>query len=221
MFNFLNIFNKKKEIKLTEKQFFKTDHENKENNCKNCPLSYNCNHKKQSTENCEHAIDVSHIDFEKDVILLIDDNNGVISFLEDDIEYYKEEDIIPEDLQVLSITGSYAAFSLELLMDKLKILKIKYAIIDITLGGSKQSLNGNVKYTGVDVFNMIYKNNPELKYIFYTGNNLNPYIKSNEALINKYYKITGKDIADSVLYKTSIDMDTRRKYVAEKLFKEV
>jgi hypothetical protein len=136
------------------------------------------------------------------------------------MEYYKEEGIIPEDTQILSISGAYAAFTLELLIAKIKNFTIKYAIIDITLGGSRRSIEGNIKYTGVDVFRMLYEINPDLKYLFYTGNNLNPYIKSNEVLIKKYEDIVNKSIKESVLYKTSIDIDSRRKYISNYLFKE-
>jgi hypothetical protein len=213
-------FNKKEEIKdeMIAENLFSDEDKNKVDTCKNCDLSYACKHKKEYTEVCDFAIDVSHIDFNKEIILLIDDNNGVVSFLEDDIEFYKDENIIPKDMQILSLTGSHAAFTLELLFKKIDNLKINYAIIDITLGGSRQSINGNIKYTGVDVFEMIYKHNNNVKYLFYTGNNLNPYIKSNDILINKYKKLTGKDIMDSVLYKTSIDMDSRRKYISDYLF---
>jgi hypothetical protein len=214
-------FNKKIEQNTelqTADELFKDDKGKSINSCEKCPLKYACTGKKEKTENCEYAMDVSDIDFSKDVILIIDDNNGVVSFLEDDMEYYKEEGIISEDTQVLSISGAYAAFTLELLMTKIKNINIKYAIIDITLGGSRHSKEGNVKYTGVDVFRIIYEINPDVKYLFYTGNNLNPYIKSNEVLMTKYKELTKKDIKDSVLYKTSIDMDSRRKFIAEYLF---
>jgi len=80
---------------------------------------------------------------------------------------------------------------------------------------------GNLKYTGVDVFEMINKNKntpKDFKFLFYTGNNLNPYIKSNEKLINQFKNITGDSIKDYVLFKTSMDIDSRRKYIIEHIF---
>ena len=217
MFNWFSKKEKEYEPQTAE-ELFKDEEKIDLSSCEDCLMSYNCKAKRKKTDICEFAIDISHIDLTQDVILIIDDNNGVVSFLEDDMEYYKEENIISEETQILSISGSYAAFTLELLLAKVGDLKIKYAIIDITLGGSRQSEEGNIKYTGVDVFRMLYEDNKDIKYLFYTGNNLNPYIKSNEVLMTKYKDITGRDIGESVLYKTSIDMDSRRKFIAEYLF---
>ena len=160
------------------------------------------------------------IDPNKDTILLIDDNEGLLSFLKDDFEYYVEQGYLkPDEKNILIISGQLAAFYLERLYEELgDELKITDAIIDITLGGVMAKDGKHVKYNGVDIFEMIYKHNPNLRFIFYTGNNLNPYIKSNRLLIEKFKGIYKDDIMNYVLFKTSMNMDERRKKVAQVFF---
>lgn len=171
---------------------------------------------------CEQVykdLDLHEFDPDKDTILIIDDNEGMVSFLEDDMEFLEEKGIVDlEEVNILGISGLHAAFTFEMLLEKYDCLNIKWAIIDITLGGSKMTPQGNLKYSGVDVFRMIHENNPEVVFFFYTGNSLNPYIHANKALMRQFKEITGEGIMDHVLFKTSMDMDDRRKYIAEVLF---
>jgi len=188
--------------------------------CSKCPLRNHCTNKEVIHE-CENAIDIKKYNPELNTILIIDDNEGMVSFLEDDVKYLIQQGTIKEkEYNILLISGVHAAFSLKLLYAKLPRLLIKFAIIDITLGGSKMTKEGNIKYTGVDVFSMIYRNNPFFKYIFYTGNNLNPYIKSNQKIIKQFKDIADKDIKDYILFKTSLDIDSRREYLKEHLFNQ-
>ena len=215
-----NIF-KKEEDKLTAESLF-PDKEPTEHSCKGCLIEPYCTKVGGQSNLCKYAIDIKGYDKNKDTILIIDDNKGVISFLMDDIEYLDEEKIINlKTINVITISGTHAAFTLELLYSKLEKLSIKWAIIDITLGGSAMTEKGNLKYTGVDVFEMINKNKntpKDFKFLFYTGNNLNPYIKSNEKLINQFKNITGDSIKDYVLFKTSMDIEKRRKYITKHIF---
>jgi len=186
--------------------------------CNNCSIKSLCSDNNIIHE-CENSIDIGDYNPDLDTVLIIDDNEGMISFLMDDMDYFVDKGIIDKDkLNILPISGLHAAFSLKLLYEKLPRLNIKHAIIDITLGGSKMTKEGNIKYTGVDVFSMIYKNNPDFRFLFYTGNNLNPYIKSNEKLISQFKELTGGDIKKHVLFKTSMDISSRRKYIQECLF---
>lgn len=156
---------------------------------------------------------------ENDTILIIDDNKGMVSFLEEDFLFLEEEGkICLEDINILAVSGVCSGFIFEDILKEYNCLNIKWAIIDITLGGSKMTETGNLKLTGVDVFEMIYKKNKNFKFLFYTGNSLNPYIKENKRIIDQFKNITGKDISDNVLFKTSMDMDSRRNYIAKKMF---
>jgi len=163
----------------------------------------------------KNAYDI--VNTNKDIFLIIDDNEGMVSFLKDDLDYLKDIGVY-DNIEILTLSGSHSAFTLKAMLDKIPTLNIKYAIIDITLGGSIMTPKGNLKYTGIDVLDMLYNKN--LKYIFYTGNNLNPYIKRNKELIQQFFDITEEDIQEHILFKTSMDLKSRRKYIAKKFFDE-
>ncbi len=218
----LSIFKKLfKKDELTADHLFQ-DEASAGDRCHKCNFGedYNCPLQKEN-DKCKWGVDLPK-DFIKgnDTILLIDDNAGMVSFLTDDMKFIGEQNHF--DLQktnILPISTSFAAFNFNALQTKNDGLNIKYALIDITLGGSVMTKNGNVKYTGVDVYAMILKYNPDVKFLFYTGNNLNPYIKANKILIDQFNEINGGKINDFVLFKTSMDLEARRDYIVEKLFK--
>ena len=223
MFEFIGKFFKKEEVKdeITAENIFADTEIKIEVDCSTCLLRSQCFKKDQPIHECENAISIPNYNPELDTILIIDDNEGMISFLMDDMEYFVDKKIIDTDkYNILPITGVHAAFTLKLLYEKLPRLNIKFAIIDITLGGSKMTSEGNIKYTGVDAFEMMYSNNPDFNFLFYTGNNLNPYIKANEKLITQFNKITECNIKDYVLFKTSMDINSRRDYITKYLFKK-
>jgi hypothetical protein len=162
-------------------------------------------------------------DKNKDSILIIDDNSGLVSFLRDDIETICIENGVDiNSLNILEFSSKYAAYTFIATHRYFGSLNIKYAIIDITFGGSVQTHTGNVRLTGVDVFEEIYKTEGEsLKFIFYTGNQLNPYIKSNQKLMEQFNEIYHDSILHHVIYKTSLSMDKRRDAINNILFKGV
>jgi len=221
MFNFIkNFFSKKLEEKesLTAEKIFEEDEIEEVYSCDKCILKSKCKVKAPSYE-CENAINMDNFDETKDTILVIDDHEGIISFLKDDMEFFDENNIINlEEVNLLMISGSQAAFTLKLLYDKIGKLNIKWAIIDITLGGSKMTPKGNIKYTGVDVFDMIYKKDKAFDYLFYTGNNLNPHIRVNQKMLEQFKNITGDNLNKHILFKTSMDMNSRRDYITKNLF---
>ena len=85
-------------------------------------------------------------------------------------------------------------------MDRFDNLNIQYAIIDITLGGTLTLDNKVIKLTGIDILEVLLKNNPKLKYILYTGNQMNTYIKPIKLIIDQYKKLTGEDIEKHILH---------------------
>jgi len=160
------------------------------------------------------------LDFDdnKESILLIDDNAGLISILEDDlIELSKSKVMNLNDYNLIKISGAMAGFTHKVMEEKSLGLNIKYAIIDITLGGSMVLDGKSVKYTGIDVYERLIDKNSDLRFIFYTGNNLNPYIRSNKRILEQFKKLRG-DLLDYTLFKTSFDMKDRREYISKKLF---
>jgi hypothetical protein len=158
-------------------------------------------------------------DSSKRSILLIDDNPGIISFLIDDLKELAEEGHINlSDYNILTFYEKMAAFDFVKRNDEYNGFNIDMAIIDITYGGRLINNKKVEIFTGVDVFDSLYKHNPKVKYIFYSGNPLNPYIKSNKILINQFHKITGEDIMYKVLVKTSLCLNDRRKAIKELFF---
>jgi len=213
------MFSKEKKDELTSETLFKEDKVKIKGACTNCPLKQLCEDRNNYDYRCDYAIKLPNFDKNKDSLLIIDDNEGLVSFLLDDIEYFNEKGIIDLDkINVITMSSNMAGFNLEVAQRKLNGLRIKWAIIDITLGGSIMTPEGNKKYTGVDVYEMIIDYNPEMKFIFYTGNNLNPHIKTNSLLIKQFKDINNEDINDYVLFKTALDMDARRKYLQKYLF---
>ncbi len=215
----------KKVDKITAEELFKDDEVivcNSIDDCTNCCIEPYCKEPRKFDEDCNWVIPFpKEFVSANDSILLIDDNAGMVSFLIDDMEFLKSKGCIDNDINILPITTSSAAFSFNAIQEKHQGLNIKWALIDITLGGSRVKNGENEKLTGVDVYEMIIKYNPDVNFLFYTGNNLNPYIRANEKLIQQFKDVSGgKNIKDYVLFKTSMDMDSRRNYIQTHLFKK-
>jgi hypothetical protein len=227
-------FSSENKEEITAQELFKDKHIPKVTNeaCKDCVLKgHGCvgklikstdkltSKEAANAEKCILDSEIQNYNPDKDTFFIIDDNEGMVSFLNDDMNYLEEQGVFSkEDINIISLSGSYAAFALDILQKRHQGLNIKWAIIDITLGGSIMTPEGNVKYNGVDVLSMILEYNPELEYIFYTGNNLNPYIKRNKELIDRFNEMTNKDIMDNVLFKTSRSIEDRRRFIAKRFF---
>lgn len=170
-------------------------------------------------ENCSWIQKLPGFDRTKPSILIIDDNYGMVSFLRDDLEQiFIDHKMDLMEYNILEFSSKFAAYQFIATHQHYDGLNITKAIIDITYGGSVQSNTGNIRLTGVDVFRTIYKTNPEVKFLFYTGNQLNPYIKSNRELMEEFKDIYHDKITDFVLYKTSLNIEDRQRLIANKLF---
>ena len=202
------------EIKSIEKWLSKEPEQ-----CRVCNETMFCN-AAGVYDKCQWNENFDKYDLKKTGILIIDDNPGIVSFLEDDLEEMDEEGLIDlEKWNIFKFTTKHAAYKLFGTLRKYKDLNIKVAIIDITLGGSMKTTSGNIKLTGVDAFEPLLELNPDLKYIFYTGNQMNNHVKTISEIMKNYTKITGKKITDNILFKTQLNMNDRRDYLYEKLFK--
>jgi CheY-like chemotaxis protein len=211
--------NEDNEEEITAASLFDTDNKNnvkdciKEHKCENCKIGTNNDTPLDVAISCKWALKLDDYNDSKPSILLVDDNPGIISFLLDDIESLDGTMINIKDYNILTFDTINAAYNFEATQHKYHGLNIKYAILDLTLGGSIPTNDGPSKYTGVDIYQQIMIYNPEVKVLFYTGNNLNDYIRSNKKLIEQFNTITnGKDIKDYVLFKTSLDLNGRREY---------
>jgi len=171
-------------------------------------------------DDCTNVINLSEYDLTKPGILLIDDNPGIISFLEDDLEELDEDGKIKlDDWNVFSFTSKSAAYIMFATLRHYGDLNIKVAIIDITLGGTMNTSEKIIKLTGVDAFEPLLELNPDLRYLFYTGNQMNNHIKTIGVIMQQYTNCTGKKITDNILFKTQMAMSDRQEYLYKKLFK--
>ena len=132
-------------------------------------------------------------------LLIIDDNAGLVSLIEDVLEI----ESLKDKINVLKINSIYAGFVLHILKRKKGFLKIDYAVIDLSLGGVIYNDEvGNIGHEGIMVFKDIYENNKNVKFFFYTGNNLNPYVYASKKIITLFSEITnGKNILEYVIFK--------------------
>jgi len=163
--------------------------------------------------------ELGNVDFSKPGILIIDDNEGICSFIEDDFEELDVNGKINlNNYNVFVFYGIMCAYDLIATIQKYPNMNIQKAIIDITYSGTVETNKGNIKLNGVDIFEILYEINPNLDYLFYTGNQMNNHIKIISEIMRKYTKLTNKKITDDILFKTQFSMNDRRKYIAEHLF---
>lgn len=182
--------------------------------CQDCGVKGACkaiDFGSESNYSFENGFDPS-----KETILIIDDNPAIMNFLREDIhEISKEIDL--SNYNVLTVTGSLAAFQLHGLLKKRK-LNIQYAIIDITYTGSITHKGSTLRLSGLDVYKDIKKHSPDFKFLFYT-NDLNPVLKINQRLMSEFEKLTGKKLEDYILKKTTLSISGRRDQIVKRLFK--
>ena len=213
-----NMFNKKNEPKITSSNVFREEkNESIVVGCGSCLHSEKCEKNKiDKSFLCKFSIQLPEhrYDKTKETILLLDDNSGVISFLEDDFKHL--DSIGKIDLKkynLIHFTNKTAAFEACSTLDLYKGLNVKYAVLDLTLGGTTTDDKGEtVMYDGVDVFKSIKKYNNDFKYIFFTGNKLNPDIKKNAEMIQKFNSVTGDNLENHILFKTSLSRVQKREF---------
>jgi len=157
---------------------------------------------------------VQKLDLSKKTLLLIDDDSGIISLLNDIIKFSK----MSQKINIINIKSSYAGFLYFYLTKKYNI-KIDYAIIDITYGGKLQINNTNVSIEGISVFADLITKNPDLKFLFYTGNSLNEYILSSEKIIVFFNELTGNNIEKYAIHKNEYP-PSKMLEIIKQVFKE-
>jgi len=223
MFNFIKKWFKKEEDyteeNTTSSELFKEEKDNsgKIKSCKNCEVSDVCRLSNTGSESylCGYVKRQKDYDPNKPSVLLFDDNYGVISFLKDDLEELDEENKINlKNYNIIEFTSKYAGFQALATLKSYSGLNIKYAIFDLTLGGGVyDEVKGNVILDGVDIFENVRYYNPDMRYIFFTGNKLNPYINKNKEIMDKFEKISGEDINKHILFKTNLTPEKRKDYL--------
>ena len=109
---------------------------------------------------------VDNREYDKPVILIMDDFKGMATLLKDELKRVNSIDVY-KDYTIVLATGDYAAFTVK--KELLKGTKIDIGLLDITLGG----VVGGIEYDGVDVAIMIKEKYPDSIVKFVTGHTLN------------------------------------------------
>jgi len=212
MFDIFKYFKKEPTKGNISEVFFKKtkDKESLLKNCHDCKRKNDCQIKEYEKDYlCSFVKDINNYDPKKPSIILLDDNPGVLSFLEDDLR-----SLNIKDYNIIKFDSKYAGFNLVGTLKSYKGLNIQYCIFDLTFGGGVYNeIDGNVILDGVDVLKECLYYNKDIKYFFFTGNTLNTYIKKNKEMVDKFKNITSKDITDFILYKTKLNPKDRRNYI--------
>jgi CheY-like chemotaxis protein len=155
--------------------------------------------------------ELNNFDKNKPSILIIDDNEGVVSFMKDDLESIGKE-INIDKYNIISFSSPQAVYQFKVTQHYYDGLNIKYAIIDLTFGGIINTKHKIIKANGIDVYWAIklYEGD-DFKFIFYTGNSLNGHVKTTKQMIEKFKKYSGgENLLDYTLFKTSLNIEKRR-----------
>ena len=129
-------------------------------------------------------------------LLVVDDSVGIISLVKDAID----ELGITEEHNIIAFSSAYAGVAFEYFQRKCPV-KIDAAIIDLVFGGVVRHKDGTLKIEGMDVFRRVYERNPNVQFLFYTGNSLNRHMPKAKRIMDAFRDITGRDIGRYVLYK--------------------
>jgi hypothetical protein len=166
---------------------------------------------KEILKNNKFFTELKDFDKNKPSILIIDDNDGIISFLIDDLnEIFTEEEF--KKYNLITFSGSQAFYNFKITQEYYQGLNIKYALIDLTYGGIVNTKKGIIKANGVDVYvNIKNYEKDDFKFLFYTGNSLNEHVRTNRQMIDKF-KIysNGENMIEYVLFKTVFNIEERR-----------
>jgi len=217
---FWNLFKKEEDKK--EETFKKPFDNIKDFDCGNCSMKDVCEVKRGKRKiPCTFKQSLpDDFDFNKETIFIIDDNPGIVSIIMDEFEYLEELGKLNlTDYNILSFTTKDAGFQYIATQEVYGTkLNIKYAIIDITLIGSIMTDKGNVILDGIDILGVLKQYNDLKSFIFFTGNNLNPYIKSNKEKIEKYNNLYDENIFEKIVFKASQQSEDESRILYNALF---
>lgn len=193
---------------------FRIEKETPKKTCSICNIRDFCKMEK-SNYLCSYIQIQNGYDKNKPSILILDDNSNIISVLEDDIDdLHSAGKLNTNDYNIITFSTQDAVFNLQATLKTYDGLNIKFAILDITIGGGVYTEEkGNIILDGIDALISILVYNPDVKFIFFTGNKLNPYITKNKNKIEKFNKATGLDIFEHIIYKTTLTIEGRRDFL--------
>lgn len=153
---------------------------------------------------------VDNYDSNKPTIVIIDDSMYVLDMVED---YLSIIGITEETHNILKFYGVYAPFILRDTLRLIKDLKIDYAIIDIVLPGKLKEHGRYEKMDGIDIAMLLDKEYNCGKFLFFSGNVLNTYVKFIEDKVQRFKDYFNKNLLDYIVFKTSTDEEIISRFI--------
>jgi CheY-like chemotaxis protein len=163
---------------------------------------------------------IDSFDSSKPSILIVDDQKGIISIIED---YMDECGINEKEYNILSFYGSHAAFVMQETLEKLiekGLTKLDIAVVDIVLPGKKKVDGKYTKCDGIDVVIWLNKHLNLTNFVFYTGNVVSAYVGFINEKTDKFQAYFNKDMKDHIIYKGTGSDETNIKEFCKLLKKE-
>lgn len=142
----------------------------------------------------------------KPSLLLMDDIADTLTMYDIDFVNIKKlfHNDIYNDFNIISCRGDYAGFIAQKFIDR-DLIKIDYAILDITLGKIIKLRNAEfIEIDGIDIAISILKQNPDAKILFSTGHDVSERNPSMNQYFTKWYEATGKDLKDCFVKKENV-----------------
>ena len=174
--------------------------------CKECIFAEDCK-KTKDGHFCDRFS--ADIDPNKKTFLIIDDNKGINLIIKELIYELEEEGKI--DLSNWNIIDFYSKQAILFLMSdtiKGKIPNIDAAFLDVTFGSIVKVKDRKIKLNGLHLAIFLYERF-KTKIRFYTGNNLNSYIKDHKMKQVCFNNIFGDDIEKYIIKKDTSDDDLK------------
>ena len=140
-------------------------------------------------------------DLNKKTILIMDDREEIISSVLDDLAALDNtNNFFLEDYNILTVSSKMAGFSVLDILEKAPKIEIKFALLDVILGG-KKNIDGKRKMVdGVDVAIAIWEKFPNADILFFSG----CIIETNDdpfSFKNKFDKYTDDDMNNYLMPK--------------------
>ena len=140
-------------------------------------------------------------DTNKKTILIMDDREEIISSVLDDLAALDNtNNFFLEDYNILTVSSKMAGFSVLDILEKAPKIEIKFALLDVILGG-KKNIDGKRKMVdGVDVALAIWEKFPNADILFFSG----CIIETNDdpfSFKNKFDKYTDDDMNNYLMPK--------------------
>jgi hypothetical protein len=144
-------------------------------------------------------------DVGKKTILIMDDREAIISSMMDDLYSLddQESEFNLNSYNILKIHSKMAGFQVFDILEKAPLIEIKYALLDIILGGKKVIDGKRTMVDGVDVAIAIWDKFETAEILFFSGCIIESDSRDIFNFKDKFEEYTGDNIENYILPKDS------------------